>query len=66
MLSSKKWSNKASDIKLVDLYSTIKMMHGPINLRFTNILMCHKYDIVTGGAHTEFYSMLILYVFTVA
>jgi hypothetical protein len=25
---------KASDIKLVSLYSTIKMMHGPINIRF--------------------------------
>ena len=25
---------KSSDIKLVYLYSTIKMMHGPINLRF--------------------------------
>ena len=27
------WNNKASDIKLVYLYSTIKMMHGPINWR---------------------------------
>jgi len=26
---------KASDIKLVSLYSTIKMMHGQINIRFT-------------------------------
>ena len=34
MLSSKWWNNKASYIKLVYLYSTIKMMHGPINLRF--------------------------------
>jgi len=25
--------NKASDIKLVSVYSTIKMMHGPINTR---------------------------------
>jgi len=24
-------------IKLVSLYSTIKMMHGPINIRFTNM-----------------------------
>ena len=24
---------KASEIKLVSLYSTIKMMHGPINIR---------------------------------
>ena len=24
----------ASDIKLVSLYSTIKMMHGPINIKF--------------------------------
>ena len=32
MLSSKRWNNKASDIKLAYLYSTIKMMHGPINI----------------------------------
>jgi len=32
MLSIKQWNNKASDIKLVSLYSTIKMMHGPINI----------------------------------
>ena len=25
-----------SGIKLVSLYSTIKMMHGPINIRFTS------------------------------
>ena len=30
MLSSKWWNNKANDIKLVYLYSNIKMMHGPI------------------------------------
>jgi len=34
MLSSKWWNNKASVIKLVYLYSTIKMMKGPINLRY--------------------------------
>jgi len=34
MLSIKQWNNKASDIKLVSLYSTIKMMHGPINIKF--------------------------------
>ena len=33
MLSSKRWNDKASNIKLVYLYWTIKMMHGPINLR---------------------------------
>ena len=33
MLSIKYWNNKASGIKLVSLYSTIKMMHGPINIR---------------------------------
>ena len=32
MLSIKQWNNKASDIKLVSLYSAIKMMHGPINI----------------------------------
>jgi len=36
MLSSKFWNSKTSDIKLVCLYSTIKMMYGPINLRFTH------------------------------
>jgi hypothetical protein len=34
MWGSKEWNNKTSDIKLVYLYSTIKMMHGPIHLRF--------------------------------
>ena len=35
MLNIKWRNNKASDIKLVYLYSTIKMMHGPINIKFT-------------------------------
>ena len=26
-------NNKANDIKLVSRYSTIKMVHGPINIR---------------------------------
>ena len=30
----KKWNKIASDIKLVFYYSTITMMHGPINIRF--------------------------------
>ena len=33
MLSSKEWNNKTSDIKLICLYSTNKMMHIPIYLR---------------------------------
>jgi len=35
------WNNKTSDIKLVSLYSTIKMMHGPINImiRYFNVKM---------------------------
>jgi len=32
MLSIKYRNNKASDIKLIYLYSTIKMMHVPINI----------------------------------
>jgi hypothetical protein len=36
MLSSKWWNNKTSDIKLVYLYSSVKMMYGPINIRFTD------------------------------
>ena len=31
------WHNKASVIRLVNLYSNIKMMHGPIRIRFLNI-----------------------------
>ena len=27
-------------MKLVSLYSTIKMMHGPINIRFNNVFSC--------------------------
>ena len=33
----KKWNKIASDIKLIFYSSTITMMHGPINLRFTDI-----------------------------
>jgi len=36
MLSFKEGNKKASDIKLFYLYSTIKMMHVPINIRFNN------------------------------
>jgi len=31
----KKWNKIARDIKLVFYSSTITMMHGPINIRFT-------------------------------
>jgi hypothetical protein len=31
----KKWNKIASDIKLVFYSSTITMMHGPINIRFS-------------------------------
>ena len=41
MLSIKQGNNKANDIKLVSLYSTIKMMHGPINIRFLNTFHCN-------------------------
>ena len=34
----KKWNKIASDIKLVFHSSTIAMMHGPINIRFTSIV----------------------------
>jgi hypothetical protein len=39
MLSNKQCNNKASDIKLVYLYWTIKMMKGPINIRSLSIYM---------------------------
>jgi len=32
----KKWNKTANDLKLVFLFSTITMMHGPINIRFTD------------------------------
>ena len=35
-----KWNNVASDIKLVFHSSTIAMMHGPINIRFTSRFLC--------------------------
>ena len=37
--------NKASDIKLVYLYLTIKMMHGPINIRFP-LVLCLKVNLL--------------------
>ena len=39
MLSIKYWNNKASDIKLVSLYSTIKMMHDPINIKLNVLIL---------------------------
>ena len=39
MFRIKRWNNKASDITLVYLYSTIKMMHGPINVRFWKMIL---------------------------
>ena len=35
-----KWNKIASDIKLVFHSSTIAMMHGPINIRFTKNVFC--------------------------
>jgi hypothetical protein len=42
MLSSKWWNIKTSDIKLVCLYSAMKMMHIPINLRFDALHLSTK------------------------
>ena len=39
----KKWNNIASDIKLVFYSSTITMMHGPINIRFTFCNICRLF-----------------------
>jgi len=38
----KKWNKIARDIKLVFYSSTITMMHGPINIRFTEYLFERK------------------------
>ena len=38
------WHNKASVIKLVYLYSNIKMMHGPIRIRFPSIYSFGRKD----------------------
>ena len=45
----KKWNKIASDIKLVFYSSTIAMMHGPINIRYTAVfgkayLKCIQYS----------------------
>jgi len=40
MLSIIQRHNKASDIKLVSLHSTIKMMHGPVLCFSTNRSVC--------------------------
>ena len=42
-------NNKASDTKLVYLYSTIKMMHGPINIRYT--LITYKPEVRFSGIY---------------
>jgi len=46
----KKWNKIASDIKLVYYSSTITMMHGPINIRFTakNIMLFFSLSSHTG------------------
>jgi len=33
-------------MKLVSLYSTIKMMHGPINIRINNITKCQSHGFI--------------------
>ena len=40
--SHKKWNKITSDIKLVFYSSTITMMHGPVNIRFTAFLYISK------------------------
>jgi len=37
-----------SGIKLVSLYSTIKMMHGPINVRFTERNNSYYFELENG------------------
>jgi len=39
----KKWNKIASDIKLVFYSSTVTMMYGPINIRFTVIQLVSRY-----------------------
>ena len=43
MLSIKQRNNKASDTKLISLYSTIKMMHAPINIKNYKIFSSKKF-----------------------
>ena len=49
----KKWNKIASDIKLVFHSSTIKMMHGPINIRNMKVFCCYNY---TKGIASSFTS----------
>jgi len=53
MLSIKLWNNKASGIKLFSLYSTIKMMHGPINIRFTKCVFWFSTIFVGNISHSK-------------
>jgi len=53
----KKWNKIASDIKLVFYSSTITMMHGPINIRFTNDYSRLQYTFL---AHRKFFDFTLL------
>jgi len=48
------WHNKASVIKLIYLYSNIKMMHGPIRIRLTfNLFQCDPFAAVNWRKHKK-------------
>jgi len=63
MLSIKQRNNKASDLKLVSLYSTIKMMHGPINIRdpchllIWQLLILNRYSKIVNSAELWNYAV---------
>jgi len=51
--------NKASDIKLVPLYWTIKMMHGPINIRYmlTLFVLPFSRNVIHSHTHTHTHTL---------
>jgi len=51
--SLKQSNNKTSGIKLVSLYSTIKMMHDPINIRFVMSICMEQLGSHVGRIFTQ-------------
>jgi len=49
----KTWNKIASVIKLVFYSSTITMMHGPINIRFSQLMLCREIIAVCSQIHTK-------------
>jgi len=64
MLSTKS-NNKTSGIKLVSLYSTIKMMHGPINISYILLVKWNHNNSAGGRLEKKTRSSNDVYVSTI-